>query len=53
MLAGTVMKPDFVDLAAVKAKQQGAWSSGNYAVVGSTLQMIGENLCEAMDLRAG
>jgi ubiquinone/menaquinone biosynthesis C-methylase UbiE len=53
MLSGIVMKPDFVDLAAVKAKQQGAWSSGNYAVVGSTLQMIGENLCEAMDLRAG
>jgi SAM-dependent methyltransferase len=53
MLAGIVVKPDFVDLAAVKAKQQGAWSSGNYAVVGSTLQMIGENLCEAMDLRAG
>ena len=42
MLAGIVVKPDFVDLAAVKAKQQGAWSSGNYAVVGSTLQMIHE-----------
>jgi ubiquinone/menaquinone biosynthesis C-methylase UbiE len=41
------------DLAAVKAKQQGAWSSGDYAVIGSTLQIVGETLCEALDLRAG
>src|SRR5205807_770951 len=41
------------DLAAIKAKQQAAWSSGNYAVVGSTLQIVGEELCEAMNLRAG
>lgn len=41
------------DLAAVKTRQQAAWSSGNYAIVGSTLQIVGENLCEALDLRAG
>lgn len=41
------------DLAALKARQQGAWSSGNYAVVGTTLQLVGEQLCEALDLRAG
>ena len=41
------------DLAAVKKRQQGAWSSGDYAVVGTTLQIVGEELCEAMDLRAG
>ncbi len=41
------------DLAAVKARQQAAWSTGNYAVVGTTLQIVGENLCEALDLRAG
>lgn len=41
------------DLAALKARQQGAWSSGDYAVVGTTLQIVGETLCEAMDLRAG
>jgi ubiquinone/menaquinone biosynthesis C-methylase UbiE len=40
-------------LAAVKKKQQGAWSSGDYAVVGTTLQIVGETLCEALDLRAG
>jgi SAM-dependent methyltransferase len=42
-----------VDLAAVKARQHAAWSTGNYAVVGTTLQIVGENLCEALDLRAG
>ena len=41
------------DLAAVKNKQQLAWSSGDYAVVGTTLQIVGESLCEALDLRAG
>ena len=42
-----------VDLAAVKSRQQTAWSAGDYAVVGTTLQIVGESLCEALDLRAG
>jgi ubiquinone/menaquinone biosynthesis C-methylase UbiE len=41
------------DLAALKTRQQGAWSSGDYAVVGITLQIVGEELCEALDLRSG
>jgi ubiquinone/menaquinone biosynthesis C-methylase UbiE len=41
------------DFAAMKTRQQAAWSSGNYAVVGTTLQIVGEELCEALDLRAG
>ena len=41
------------DLAAVKARQQAAWSSGDYAVVGTTLQIVGEELCEALDIRSG
>jgi SAM-dependent methyltransferase len=41
------------DLVAVKTRQQAAWSSGDYAVVGTTLQIVGEELCEALDLRAG
>jgi len=41
------------DLTAVKQRQHGAWSSGDYAVVGTTLQIVGEQLCEALDLRAG
>ena len=42
-----------LDLASLKIRQQAAWSSGNYAVVGTTLQIVGEELCEALDLRAG
>ncbi|MBJ7406454.1 MAG: class I SAM-dependent methyltransferase [Bradyrhizobium sp.] len=45
--------PAQADLAAVKQRQHGAWSSGDYAVVGTTLQIVGEQLCEAIDLRAG
>jgi ubiquinone/menaquinone biosynthesis C-methylase UbiE len=41
------------DLKAIKARQQGAWSSGDYAVVGNTLQIVGEELCEALDIRSG
>jgi SAM-dependent methyltransferase len=41
------------DFTAVKLRQQAAWSTGNYAVVGTTLQIVGENLCEALDVRAG
>jgi ubiquinone/menaquinone biosynthesis C-methylase UbiE len=42
-----------IDFSAVKARQHAAWSSGDYAVVGTTLQIVGEELCEALDLRAG
>jgi len=42
-----------VDLAVIKGRQQAAWSSGDYAVVGNTLQIVGETLCEAIDLRSG
>lgn len=41
------------DLATVKSRQQAAWGSGDYAVVGTTLQIVGETLCEAVDLRSG
>jgi ubiquinone/menaquinone biosynthesis C-methylase UbiE len=41
------------DLAALKAKQQGAWSSGNYGLIGMTLNIVGEQLAEALDLRSG
>ena len=43
--------PAAVDLSHVKGRQQAAWSSGDYAVVGTTLQIVGETLCEAVDLR--
>ena len=45
--------PPTTDLATVKGRQQIAWGSGDYAVVGTTLQIVGESLCEAIDLRSG
>ncbi len=41
------------DLIAVKSRQQATWSSGDYAVIGTTLSITGELLCEAADLRPG
>ena len=41
------------DLTALKIRQQAAWSSGNYAVVGATLQIVGEQLCETLNLKPG
>jgi ubiquinone/menaquinone biosynthesis C-methylase UbiE len=42
-----------VDLAAVKARQQAMWASGDFALIGTTLSIVGETLCEAADLDAG
>lgn len=42
-----------LDLGAVKQRQQQTWSTGDYSEVGATLQIIAEDLCEAVDLRAG
>jgi ubiquinone/menaquinone biosynthesis C-methylase UbiE len=39
-----------LDLAALKGRQQAAWASGDYAVIGTTLQIVGESLAEACDL---
>jgi ubiquinone/menaquinone biosynthesis C-methylase UbiE len=41
------------DFAAIKQRQQATWAAGDYAVVGTTLQIVGEKICEAVDLRAG
>lgn len=38
---------------AIKTKQQKAWTAGDYAIVGTTLQIVGESLCEAVDVCAG
>ena len=37
----------------IKSRQQAMWASGDFAVIGTTLQIVGEELCEAMDLRSG
>jgi len=41
------------DLAAIKARQRAIWAAGDYAVIGTTLQIVGERICETVDLRAG
>jgi ubiquinone/menaquinone biosynthesis C-methylase UbiE len=39
-----------IDLTALKQRQMAAWASGDYAVIGTTLQIVGEELAEACDL---
>ncbi|MEY2460140.1 MAG: hypothetical protein QOG30_1970 [Acidimicrobiaceae bacterium] len=41
------------DIEAIKQRQQATWASGDYAVIGTTLQIVGESLCEAVDVEAG
>ncbi len=49
-LATSAKSPDLGEL---KTRQQTAWSAGDYAAVGVTLQIVGERLAETLDLRAG
>jgi ubiquinone/menaquinone biosynthesis C-methylase UbiE len=44
--------PATIDLATIKSRQQVAWRAGDYAMIGTTLQIVGEMLCEAVDLRS-
>jgi SAM-dependent methyltransferase len=50
---GQNQQPTSINLKDLKTRQHSAWSSGDYAVVGTTLQIVGEQLCESLDLRAG
>lgn len=45
--------PTPLDLPAVKTRQRAARSAGNYAIIGTTLQIVAEQLCEALDLHSG
>jgi ubiquinone/menaquinone biosynthesis C-methylase UbiE len=45
--------PSKPDLAAIKQRQQATWASGDFAVIGTTLQIVGEELAEGADIRAG
>jgi SAM-dependent methyltransferase len=42
-----------VTLDAIKARQRTTWAAGDFGIVGTTLQIVGESLCEAIDLRSG
>jgi ubiquinone/menaquinone biosynthesis C-methylase UbiE len=50
---GTVAAEPVVDFAALKQRQQATWASGDFAIIGTTLQIVGESLAEAADIRAG
>ncbi|HEX2661039.1 MAG TPA: class I SAM-dependent methyltransferase [Polyangia bacterium] len=45
--------PPTLDFAAIKTRQQATWATGDYGRIGVQLQIVGESLCEAVDLRAG
>ena len=49
-LAAPAATPDF---AAIKQRQQATWASGDFSVIGTTLQIVGESLAEAADVHAG
>jgi SAM-dependent methyltransferase len=51
-LNAQLANPATIDLDVIKARQHAAWGSGDYAAVGTTLQIVGEMLCEAVDLRS-
>jgi ubiquinone/menaquinone biosynthesis C-methylase UbiE len=41
------------ELETIKTRQRATWASGDFGIIGNTLQIVGESLCEAVDLRAG
>jgi SAM-dependent methyltransferase len=49
----TVIDKPATDFTAIKQRQQATWASGDYAAIGTTLQIVGETLAEAADVRAG
>ena len=52
-MTDTLTRIETPDYAAIKTKQQAAWTAGDYSAVGVTLQIVAENLCEEMKLHAG
>ena len=49
----TIQPPSPPDYTAIKQRQQATWASGDYSVIGTTLQIVAESLAEAADVRAG
>jgi SAM-dependent methyltransferase len=50
---GDTVSTTAIDFSAMKSRQQQTWAMGNYAVIGTTLQIVGESLCEAVDVEGG
>src|SRR5689334_1304997 len=56
MNAPTPVQPppcEVIDFNSIKRRQQATWESGDFAIIGTTLQIVGESLAEAADVRAG
>lgn len=51
--AATAVLANTPDYGAIKVRQQATWASGDFGLIGTTLQIVGESLCEAVDLRSG
>ena len=49
-MSSATLNPDFTE---IKRRQKAVWSAGDYAMIGTTLQIVGERLCEAVDIQAG
>lgn len=45
--------PTAPDYESIKQRQQATWAAGDFGRIGVTLQIVGESLCEAVDLRSG
>ena len=50
--AASIAAQGHIDFNAIKQRQQATWASGDFAIIGCTLQIVGELLAEAVDLRA-
>jgi protein-L-isoaspartate O-methyltransferase len=44
------LMPDF---AAIKARQQQTWTTGDHAMISHNVMLVSELLCQAIDLRTG
>ncbi len=51
-MKSTTVSTTAPDYAAIKARQQATWASGDFGHVGTRIQIVGESLCEAVDLRS-
>lgn len=47
------MATSLPDFTAIKQRQQRVWSEGDFSLVAIPIVVVSENLCEAVDLRAG
>ena len=53
MQTATTTNPSSPDYEAIKRRQQATWATGDFGRIGVQLQIVGESLCEAVDLRPG